>query len=173
MIRKSFEAFAGTTTEFTLNISIDDILQDETLSLIDTCLKEHHSSNVVFEILESEGIHRYDLASRFIERMKSKGCKIAIDDFGSGYSSFEHILRLHVDYLKLDSSLIKNIDTDRQSYTVVETIQNFAAKLNMETVAEFVHSKSVQDTIKGLGIHFSQGYYIGKPGPDIVKEAAV
>jgi len=167
MIQKSFEAFAGLKMEFSLNLSIDDIIQEETIELIDACLKTYSGSRVVFEILESEGIHSYDLASRFIGNMKSKGCKIAIDDFGSGYSSFEHILRLHVDYLKLDSSLIRNIDTDPQSYTVVETIQDFASKLNMKTIAEFVHSESVHRKIQALGINFSQGYYVGKPGPDL------
>ncbi|MBN2566376.1 MAG: EAL domain-containing protein, partial [Candidatus Eisenbacteria bacterium] len=166
VIRKSFAAFDGLDVEFSVNISIEDILQEETLEAIRECLRVYDvHGRVVFEILESEGIHRYDIASAFIEAVKAEGCKIAIDDFGSGYSNFEHILRLKVDYLKLDASLVRNLDGDRQAYAIVETIQRFAERLGLSTIAEHVHSAEIQRAVQALGVHFSQGYYIGEPGP--------
>ena len=162
MIAKCFDRFRGSTYEFSLNLSVDDILHDETLDLIRTKLDDFDGCHrVVFEILESEGIHRYDLASRFIEEMKSRGCKIAIDDFGSGYSNFEHILRLKVDYLKLDSSLIKTLDTDEHARAIVETVQQFASRIGIRTVAEFVHSVDVHRAVKEIGIDYSQGNFLG------------
>jgi EAL domain-containing protein (putative c-di-GMP-specific phosphodiesterase class I) len=167
VIRKSFAAFDGLDKEFSVNISIEDIMQEETLAVIRECLRLHDvRGRVVFEILESEGIHRYDIASSFIEAVKAEGCKIAIDDFGSGYSNFEHILRLGVDYLKLDASLVKNLDQDGgHAYTIVQTIQQFAERLGLQTIAEYVHNAAVQQVVERLGVHFSQGYYIGEPGP--------
>ena len=166
VIRKSFAAFDGAKAEFSVNVSIEDIVQEETLAVIRECLARHDvKGRVVFEILESEGIHRYDIASSFIEAVKAEGCMIAIDDFGSGYSNFEHILRLKVDYLKLDASLVKNLDTDRQAYAIVETMQRFAERLGVRTIAEYVHNAAVQASVERLRVHYSQGYYIGEPAP--------
>ncbi len=163
MIAKCFDKFRGSTYEFSLNLSVDDILHEETLNLIRRKLDDFDGCHrVVFEILESEGIHRYDLASRFIEEMKGRGCRIAIDDFGSGYSNFEHILRLKVDYLKLDSSLIKTLDTDKHARAIVETIVQFASRIGVRTVAEFVHSQEVYQAVKEIGVDYSQGNLLGK-----------
>ena len=74
-------------------------------------------------------------------------------------------MNLRVDYLKIDSSLIKEVDTDPQARTVVSSIQAFADRLNLGTVAEFVHSADVQETVVDLGVAYSQGYFIGKPDP--------
>ena len=90
--------------------------------------------------------------------MKSKGCRIAIDDFGAGYSNFEHILRLRVDYLKLDASLIKPIASDANARCIVETIVSFARKLGIQTIAEFVHNEAVQAVVRSIGVDHSQGY---------------
>ena len=101
--------------------------------------------------------------------MKSLGCKVAIDDFGSGYSNFEHLLKMNVDYLKIDASLIKNIATDENSYKVTKTIIDFAKNLNLKTIAEFVENKEIFDIVKELGTDYSQGYYFSAPvsKPDI------
>ena len=89
--------------------------------------------------------------------------KIAIDDFGSGYSNFSYLIQIKADYIKIDGSLIENIDVDNSSLLVVETIVSFAKKLGMKTVAEYVHSSVVMDKVKELGIDYSQGFYIDEP----------
>jgi diguanylate cyclase (GGDEF)-like protein len=166
IIRKSFAAFDGLDREFSVNLSIEDILQEETIAVIRECLSRHDvRGRVVFEILESEGIHSYEAASSFIEAVKADGCRIAIDDFGSGYSNFEHILRLKVDYLKLDASLVRHLDTDTHAFAIVETMQRFAERLGLRTIAEYVHSAAVQLAVEQLGVHYSQGYHIGEPAP--------
>ena len=100
--------------------------------------------------------------------MKTYGCKIAIDDFGTGYSNFPHVLKLDVDYIKIDSMLIKDIDRNRHSQIVVRTIVDFCKQLGIETIAEFVHSREVFETIAGLGIDYAQGYYFGEPQEEII-----
>ena len=168
-VRKNFNAFKNSAYTFSVNLSIEDIMDK---SFNDFLRKELNNNaqlgqRIIFEFLESEGIESYEIVLKFIKEMKNYGCKIAIDDFGSGYSNFEHILKLYVDYIKIDASLIKNIDKDINSEIIVETIVNFTKKLNIETVAEYVDSFEVYKKIKELGVDYSQGYFIGKPEPEI------
>ncbi|HOV15378.1 MAG TPA: EAL domain-containing protein, partial [Spirochaetota bacterium] len=105
----------------------------------------------------------YDKIKDFISFAKFLGCKIAIDDFGSGYSNFSHVLRLNVDYIKIDSSMIKNIDKDENSQIITRTIVNFAKELGLKTISEYVHNEDVFNMVYDLGVDYSQGYYFGEP----------
>lgn len=169
MIRKSISIMNDTPYEFSVNLSIGDLIDKRFNSFIKDIFHRNKeiARRITFEIVESEGIENYQVVHDFIYEMKEFGCKIAIDDFGAGYSNFEHILRLDVNYLKIDSSMIKNIDTDIYSQIIVETIVNFVKKLEIEIIAEFVHSESVYQKVKALGVDYSQGYYIGEPKPVI------
>ncbi len=150
----------------TINISIEDILNPKTSSFILRKLKRFHKPDLItFEILENEGIQNYKKVANFIKKIKSFGCKVAIDDFGSGYSNFEQILKLDIDYIKIDGSLIKDILTNKENEIIIKTIINFAKELKVETIAEFVSSKEIFEKVKSLGIDYAQGYYIGKPAP--------
>ncbi len=91
------------------------------------------------------------------------GVKIAIDDFGVGYSNFERLLEYQPDILKIDGSLIKNIDNNPLSFNIVETIVAFAKKEHILTVAEYVENEDIFNILNDLGIDYSQGYYFGKP----------
>jgi len=115
--------------------------------------------------LRFEGIENFEEVSAFIEMMKNLGCKIAIDDFGTGYSNFAYLMRLNVDFIKIDGSIIKNIDTDENSKIVTELIVSFAKRQNIETIGEFVYKEEIFDILKDIGIDYSQGYYLGKPEP--------
>ncbi|MEA1955458.1 MAG: EAL domain-containing protein [Campylobacterota bacterium] len=165
IITKSFKAFEENKFEFTLNLSVEDIENSEIFEFIIEKLKENPdiSTRVTFELLESEAIEDFEKVSRFIKEVKRYGAKIAIDDFGSGYSNFSYLTKIDVDIIKIDGSLIKNIDTDKNSYLVVETIVDFAKKLGVKTIAEFVHSSTVLDKVKELQIDYSQGFYIDEP----------
>ncbi len=121
------------------------------------------SHRVIFELLESDAIEDYKKVDRFISEVKRYGAKVAIDDFGSGYSNFSYLTRVNVDIIKIDGSLIENIDVDQNAYIVVETIIEFAKKLGIQTVAEYVHSSVIMDAVKNLGVDFSQGFYIDEP----------
>ena len=164
MINKSFEAFEGNDLEFNINLSIEDIMNSEIFHFILEKLKNSSAaSRVTLEILESESIEDFNKIETFINEVKRYGVKIAIDDFGSGYSNFSYLIQIKADYIKIDGSLIENIDVDRSAHLVVETIVSFAKKLGMKTVAEYVHSSVVMNKVKELGIDYSQGFYIDEP----------
>ena len=173
ILEKSFSTFQKTGIEFSINLSVEDILNRRTVDFITACLKEYGlNKKVVFEILESEGIESYDEVSKFISVVKNLGAAIAIDDFGAGYSNFAHILKLEVDYIKIDSSLIKNIEKDINSQIVVKTIVDFSSRLGIKTIAEFVDSRAIFEKVCELGVDFSQGYLISEPKPAIVDTGA-
>ncbi|MDD4950096.1 EAL domain-containing protein, partial [Sulfuricurvum sp.] len=131
--------------------------------IIKTITETGTASRIVFEILESEGIENYDEVTQFITQVKALGAKIAIDDFGTGYSNFENILKLNVDYIKIDGSLIRELSGNRRHHIIVETIIDFAQKIDAKTIAEFVSDELIYDTIKEMGVDYSQGYFTGKP----------
>jgi len=170
MLEKSCQYFQHRDTTFSVNLSINDILDVDMVKYIQKCIKKHNVNNkIVFEILETEGIDNYVEVASFIANMKQLGCKISIDDFGSGYSNFEHILKLDIDYIKIDGSLIKNLETDINAQIIVETIVDFAKKLNLITIAEFVHNQAVFEKVKSLDIERVQGFYLGEPDKEITK----
>jgi EAL domain-containing protein (putative c-di-GMP-specific phosphodiesterase class I) len=164
VILQACKCFSNKEEEFSVNLSIDDIDDPATVQeIIKTIIDTNTANRIVFEILESEGIENYDSVIRFIKQVKALGAKIAIDDFGSGYSNFEHILQLNVDYIKIDGSLIKAIASNQRHRIVVETIVDFAKKMGAKTIAEFVCDEDVYNIVKSLGVDYSQGYFTGKP----------
>ena len=164
IIDKSFEAFEDNEFEFSINLSIDDIMSSEIFNFIIDKLKNSKASKrVIFELLESDAIEDSKKVDRFISEVKRYGAKIAIDDFGSGYSNFGYLTKMNVDYIKIDGSLVQNIDVDKNALLVVETIVEFAKKLGIKTIAEYVHSSMIMDIIRDLGVDYSQGFYIDEP----------
>jgi len=164
VIHEIFKQLQATPHSYSINLTLEDILNQETQHLIYTLLKESHVDNrLIFEILESEGIENFEEVSSFITQVKQYGCKIAIDDFGSGYSNFAYLMRLNVDYLKVDGSLIKHLDIDLSAQDIVRSIVEFANRLNVQTIAEFVSSASIYEECKELGIDYIQGYYLSEP----------
>ncbi len=148
-----------------INISFEDIASSETLYFIYEELKKHsEESNLLeFEILESEEISDIEIVKNFIYNVKQFGCKVGVDDFGAGYSNFNMLTNLDIDFVKIDSSLIKEIDHSKNQQIIVNTIANFSKEFGFTTVAEFVSSKEIFEKVKSLKIDYSQGYYFGKP----------
>lgn len=165
MMEKSIQMIREKDLNISFNISIEDILESKNSNYIYDLVKNNSdiAQKITFEIVESEQIRNYNRLLEFIDIVKSYGCKIAIDDFGSGYSNFDYLFNFDVDFLKIDGSLIKNINSDNNSYMIVKTIVAFAKEAGIETVAEFVHSQEIDTVIKELGIDYGQGYYYGKP----------
>ena len=108
-------------------------------------------------------IKEFSIVEELASTVREYGCKIAIDDFGSGYSSMENILKLKPEIIKIDGSLIKDIDTSVESKMIVKSIISMSKELKVKTVAEYVHSEEVFKTVKNLGVDFLQGFYLGKP----------
>ncbi len=167
VIGEVFMMLGTTPHRFSVNLSVDDILDTPTREFIIQKLRSSgsHAGRLIFELLESEGIENYQEVSTFISEAKQYGCQIAIDDFGTGYSNFAHILKLDVDLLKIDGSLIRNIDNDTNAQTILTAVSEFSKHLGLKTVAEFVHSEAVYDKCRELGIDYMQGYYLGEPKP--------
>lgn len=169
IVTQAFEKFSGTEYEFSVNLSAEDIMLHNVSEWFFELACEHQvNKQVVIELVESEGIESFDMMDSFIQNAKRNGMKIAIDDFGTGYSNFEYLIKLNTDYLKIDGSLIKEIDSSDKIFGVVETIVAFAKKNNIKTIAEFIASETLYEKIKELDIEYGQGFYLGKPQKDII-----
>lgn len=164
VVYQACNLFASRDEQFSINLSSSDILDVRTIATIENILRQTGTADrIIFEILESEGIENFDEVASFITRMKTLGAKIAIDDFGTGYSNFENILKLNVDILKIDGSLIKSIDQNPRHRIVVEAIVDFAHRIGIDTVAEYVATDEILKNVTELGITYAQGFYTGKP----------
>jgi len=168
MIFQAFSEFADRDEEISVNLCADDFLNKETkLFILEQLDNFKNPKRVVFELVESEDLQDIKGLQDFIADLKSRGAKIAIDDFGTGYSNFSYLIDLSPDYLKIDGSLIKNIDTNKKSYDIVKTIVTFSHSLDITVIAEFIHSKEVLEICKELGVDEFQGYYFGEPSKEI------
>jgi diguanylate cyclase (GGDEF)-like protein len=164
MIKKSFSIFQNIDATFSINISVDDIEDKQTVAYINRYLEKYDvKDKLIFEILESEEIDDFNTILSFIEQMKSKGVRFAIDDFGSGYSNFSYMLQIKPDFIKIDGSLIRNISSDSNSYYVVDAIVKFAKSLDIKLIAEYVSTKEILDTLHQFDIDYMQGYYFSEP----------
>ncbi len=168
MVFQALERFESSDKMVSVNICADDLLNEETISFIINQLESFKEpQRVIFELVESEDLHEISGLEEFISTIKKMGCKVAIDDFGTGYSNFSYLLDLEPDYLKIDGSLIKNIDKDKKSYNIVDTIVTFAHNLNITVIAEFIHSDEVLKVCKDLKVDEFQGYLFGEPSKNI------
>ena len=152
-----------------INFAYSDIVNKDFIHKIELFLLEHKGvgRRAVFEITENESIENYDDVKSFIKRFRKLGVQIAIDDFGSGFSNFEYILEIEPDYLKIDGTLVKDIDTNKKSHTLVEAIVGFSHKLGIKVIAEYVHSEIIFEMLKKLDVDEYQGFYSWEPLEEI------
>ncbi len=163
MLKKSFDNFSNTDIGVSINLTIDDILNINTYKFIIKMLSSRqNNSNITFELVETDRIEDFKIFDKFVKTIRSYGAKISIDDFGTGYSNFSYLAKIEPDYLKIDGSLIKNIE-NKKDFDVVKTIISFAKMYNIKTIAEFVENEKIFDLVKQLDIDYSQGYYFSKP----------
>jgi PAS domain S-box-containing protein len=168
VVTQAFEKFSDSAMTFSINLSIEDITTNSIDSwFFDLANEKGINKQLVIELVESEGIESYEAVNSFIQKAKEQGIRIAIDDFGTGYSNFEYLMKLNADFIKLDGSLIREIDTDEKLCSVVETIISFAQKNNIAVIGEFVATEAIYDKTIALGIEFGQGYYLGHPQAEL------
>ncbi len=168
VIHKSFEKFKDEPYEFSINLTVEDILNEDLKKYLFSKIEEYKIANrLVLELVESEKITIYEPVYDFINKVKALGCKVAIDDFGSGYSNFEYLVKINADYVKIDGSIIKRILEDENSLEIVKSILTFSKKMKIKTIAEFISSKELFDKVCELGVDYSQGFYLGKPQEDL------
>ncbi len=173
--KNAFEKFKYTNNEFSINISYSDIEDKSVREYIFELLNKnpHISNRVIFEILEDENIKDFGLFIEFIQEIKRYDARIAIDDFGSGFSNFQRIVEIEPEFIKIDGSIVKRILDDSKSYALLESINNFAHDFGIKTVAEFISSKELFDEVNHIGVDFSQGYYLGEPKANLLDECII
>jgi diguanylate cyclase (GGDEF)-like protein len=149
-----------------INLKQADVLNRSIVDYFLSISKEKDiTERMLIEIVETEDLLAYEESLEIIKQLKGAGYSICLDDFGSGYSNFVYLLRLNIDYLKIDANLIKNIVNDNVSYEVVKMIAQFCKKMKIKTIAEYVENEEILGIIKELDIDYGQGYLFSKPKP--------
>jgi len=125
-------------------------------------------ARIVFEITERDTVKNLGLLERFLTDLKMEGFKLAIDDFGSGFSSFHYLRRFPIDFLKIEGEFIANMLSSSTDLAFVNSIRSLAFDLGITMVAEFVENAEVLDALGAMGVHLAQGYHIGRPEREII-----
>ncbi|MBD3790193.1 MAG: bifunctional diguanylate cyclase/phosphodiesterase [Campylobacterales bacterium] len=157
-----------TDIKISMNLDLNDLYSSDMMKLINKNLYKNRevANRITFEILEYDEIIDYEKASIIFQQLRAYGSQIAIDDFGSGYSNFTYLIRLNIDIVKIDGSLIRElaISSDRTKI-VIQGINDMAVQLGMKVIAEFIYDETVYHTVESLKIRYAQGNYLGEPKP--------
>lgn len=150
---------------FSVNISGASLKDNQFLKFLSQQFQRYNvpPNLFCFEITETIAINNLHQASVFINSLKSLGCSFALDDFGKGMSSLTYLKNLPVDYLKIDGSFIKEINTETVTKAMVQAINFLAEAIGVKTIAEFAENQDIVDILKDLNIDYAQGYFFGKP----------
>ncbi len=173
VIKEAFRYMGGNSADspsgcervLTINLSGDSINDD---TLLDYILKQKEISNIslssiCFEVTETVAISNLSKATKFINKLKQYGCQFALDDFGSGLSSFAYLKTLPVNYLKIDGGFIRDISHDNIDRAMVESIQQVGRAMKLETIAEHVENAATLVVLKDIGVDYVQGFHLGRP----------
>ncbi len=153
--------------QISINLSGNSINDPEFLKFLQAQFKKFHdvAGRICFEITETAAIRNLDAARELMKKIKEIGGEFALDDFGSGLSSFAYLKGLPVDYLKIDGSFVRNIESDLSDRAMVEAIHSVAETLKLRTVAEYVESDQCVKVLNEIGIDYGQGFALGGPRP--------
>ena len=147
-----------------INLSPKSLIMGDFINKINNFVDKYGiiKEKIVFEITERETVKNFTLLEKFVHTLKAEGYKFAIDDFGSGFSSFHYIKKFPIDYLKIDGDFIVNIDKDVKDRAFVNSIVTLAKELNIKIIAEFVESQQIVEILDVLEIDYYQGFHIGR-----------
>lgn len=164
MIQQTFEIMKDSSANFSINLSDQDFMDDQTLLLLEEMLgKINDLSRVSFEIVETEKIRDFKRITEVCNHYRQLGVSIVIDDFGVGYSDINRIIQLKPDIIKLDGSLIKFLDVDKRQQKITKQIIKLCHIFEARTVAEYVHNEAICRIVEDSGVDYMQGYYFSKP----------
>jgi len=150
-----------------VNLSGHSLTDESVLAFIISKFDDYKidAKKFCFEITETAAISHIVIAEKFILELKKLGCQFALDDFGSGLSSFAYLKSLPVDYLKIDGMFVKDMMEDKIDHAMVKAIHDIGQIMKMKTIAEFVENKGIKAMLRELGVDYAQGYGIHKPQP--------
>ncbi len=173
VIEHAFDLLAGNPAFLkqikfcSINLSGQSLVDNTFLEFVTNQLIESgiQGEKICFEITETATISNLSTAMKFISTLKEFGCQFALDDFGSGLSSFGYLKNLSVDYLKIDGMFVKDIVDDPIDHAMVKSINEIGHVMGMQTIAEFVENDVIKGMLKEIGVDYVQGYGVGKPQP--------
>ena len=150
-----------------INLSGDSLGSDGLADFVRESLAANAvpAQQVCFEITETTAINRLTMAQRLIASLRKLGCRFALDDFGSGLSSFAYLKHLPVDYLKIDGSFVRDMHHDEVDRAMVKAINEIGHTMGISTVAEWVETEAALAALREIGVDFAQGYLLGRPRP--------
>jgi len=150
-----------------INLSGKSVTDPTFLEFISDKLAEYriNPADICFEITETAAVANLEMAAGFMQELRGLGCRFALDDFGSGLSSFAYLRTLPVNYLKIDGSFVRNIDTDQVNAAMVNAINQLGTVMGIKTIAEFVENDDIMSKLADIGVDYAQGYGVAKPRP--------
>ena len=157
----------GLDISLSVNISGAHIGENTLFLWLERLLEEHavEASHIIIEITETAAMHNMLRARSFVESLRALGCRIALDDFGVGFSSFSHLRNLPVDIVKIDGSFVQHLVDNSEDQVLVKALTDIAHSLGKEVIAEFVCAPEILDMLRGYGVDYAQGFHIGRPLP--------
>ncbi len=166
MINKALNDFEDRISELCINISLFDVENEEFVSWFLNRVKEYkRPDKLTIEFVETENYNCGEKLYGFLNTMRGLGCKIAVDDFGVGFATYTSIISLKPDIIKIDGQIIKRLDTNEDSRTILESINYMSNLIGAKTVAEFVENNEIQEVLLAENVDYSQGFHFAKPQP--------
>jgi EAL domain-containing protein (putative c-di-GMP-specific phosphodiesterase class I) len=164
---KNYPAVTRRLGKVSINLSGKSVAEEELLDFIRDKAREYgiEPGKVCFEITETAAITNLTIAIDLITQLKEDGFLFALDDFGSGLSSFAYLKSLPVDFLKIDGIFVKDIQHDKVNYAMVKAIHEMGVVLEKQTIAEYVENEAVVELLLEIGVDYGQGWHLGKPEP--------
>ncbi len=147
-----------------INLLPTDMTDENVVGLL-VSLEPDVRRRMLLEITEVEGIPSFDKVRMTIDSLRRLGFRICIDDFGAGYSNLVNITQMRIDYLKIDGSIVKDVDKNRTSYLLVKMVSEFCREVGVRVIAEYVENEEILKKLRDVGVRYGQGYLLGKPEP--------
>jgi len=166
LFQVGLEAARWGAYDFSVNLTMEDLTSAPTLDfLVAEARRTGTARRLIVEVVETEELEDLDRTDRVFDALRAEGIRLAVDDFGSGYASFDYLLRLNPAFVKIDGSIVQKILDDPRARDLVASIVGFARKAGMKTVAEYLDTATLVETVRALGVDYGQGWHIGKGGP--------
>lgn len=154
-----------------VNLSARSVEDEDFIYFVESTIEEFDidRSRFIFELTETSALRDVFKASKMINEFQSRGYQFALDDFGVGFASWYYLRELRVDFVKIDGSFVKNLSSNNEDRLFVKAIHDVSSGLNKKTIAEFVEDAESLDLLSSLGVNYAQGYFIGKPSPELLE----